>query len=193
MMNKFIIIFFLQVLFLICLNNYSERIYGNNNIYINGVNGVSINGGGLEFDYSIINQKLVYLQLSIADYLKKFNKVEYKYKVILFFVSFYFFIGYYYNRLASRIVNSNLYIFLANTNELEMIAMMNKIESDINFDFILNIKKVKQDIDYLFCIRYYVYLFIFFPFCHNDLKKIMFKIHSLYNSMDMFNSLIMKD
>lgn len=178
--NKILTILFF-VLYTSCNVNYGDNI-----IYINGVN---IDGSCFD---KIHNNVKSYCN----DFEKKYNIIKKNlsfYNKILFFTLIYFIIASYCDKIAKKIIDSDFFFLFTEIKSDELPKILIKISNMADFNFIIKMKKIKKEIDFLFMYRYFIYFFIAFPFIHGNIKKIMLNIFSINNSMTLLNNLIIEN
>jgi hypothetical protein len=175
----------LKIVFLV-LNISSSINYGDNIIYINGVH---VDRGyfdkiqnKMESCFNHVEKKYDIIKKNISFY----NK-------ILFFGLIYFIIESYCDRIAKKIIDSNFFFIFTEVKSDELPKLLTKISDMADFDFIVKMKKIKKEIDFLFMYRYLIYFFIAFPFVHNNIKKIMLNIVNINDGMTLLNNLIIKN
>lgn len=109
---------------------------------------------------------------------------------IFAFSCIYFLIASYYDYFAKRIVDSKFFFLFTEFEEKEEKIVFEKINRTANFEFIIKMREIKNDIDFLYNYRYFIYFFILVPFFHNNLKKTIFNIRLLYEKINNLNFII---
>jgi hypothetical protein len=185
--NKILIAFLLLVF---SINKFLYTAYGDNAVYVNGVNTIYVNENRVNLDPMGKEMN------SYFDHIKKnFYRIKkdfFYYKIIIFCSTIYFLMASYYDKIAKQIIDSDFYFFFTETNQDELEQLLIKISNTADFDFIVKMKKIKKDINFLFNYRYWIYFFVVIPFFHGNIKRVMFNINSLDNGIKMLYNLIIQ-
>ena len=146
-----------------------------------------------EINCNLIGDKINNIINKMKYYFNQGSNLCKKFNFFFITVVIYFIIASYFEKISSKIINSDFHYILSASNSIEIKNIAKRIKNNINLDFICNMKKNKEDIDYLFKYRYICYFFIFFPLLHNNFKKIIFSIFRLHDNMIIFNDTVIND
>ncbi len=178
------------MLLVFSINKFLYTAYGDNAVYVNGVNTIYVNENRVNLDPMGKEMN------SYFDHIKKnFYRIKkdfFYYKIIIFCSTIYFLMASYYDKIAKQIIDSDFYFFFTETNQDELEQLLIKISNTADFDFIVKMKKIKKDINFLFNYRYWIYFFVVIPFFHGNIKRVMFNINSLDNGIKMLYNLIIQ-
>lgn len=175
-----------MILIALCNNNFIG-----DNYHFNGVNNITLHQ--VDTDFFIKSGK------NLWDRMKKtimgidcsqITNTPHFYKIMAGCIFIYFIIGNYFNKIATKIVNSDFYFLCKTSDYSEIEAIARRIQGHADINFITEMKKIKKNIDFLFNYRYLIGLFIFFPFFHGNFKRVILTISKLYDNIKTLDEII---
>jgi hypothetical protein len=175
------------ILLILQIYNKSYDKFNSDIIYFGEVQKVNISGVSLE-NLDQFLEKILPSKQNI-------NKIKnhfIKFNLCYIFLLVYFLIASYFEQKAEKIINNDFYIFFDQVKEKNVYLYLSKIKNDFNFDFIVKMKKQKNQVTSLFFYRYILIFFACIPFFHKNLKKICLTIRNLYDNMNILNSYILE-
>ena len=156
-----------------------------------------------------IEQRGIILNIPHSDYFQSINEIfknivkdiknnlnnrqNLLYSKIVCAFLLYFITAEFFNKIAKKISQSNIYYFVINKKDQDIEKIIKIINSTIDFNFIVNLEQITEDVNFLYDNRYGIYPFILMPLFQNDLKKIMASILKIREKINLLNKSIMNN